>query len=130
MATFRLVQPDGLKVVNLKAAGTAIAEGVAVKTATALAAAGNADTGIGITMAPIAASSFGPVAIAGTFEGTAASGVNFAPGDKVYLEANGELGTGAMGEKAFGYVVNTDPATGGLVQFELVSDLYVQFTHG
>lgn len=49
--------------------------------------------------------------------GSAATGVNFAVGDQVYLDASGKLDTGSIGNVSLGTVVGTDPETAGFVEF-------------
>lgn len=50
--------------------------------------------------------------------GRAATGVNFATGDKVYLAAGQALDTGSAGNKAVGTVVGDDPESAGWVEFD------------
>jgi len=104
--------------------GTALSEGdMVVLSSGALAeVADDCTTGIvGICAEDIAASSYGTVYISGVFKGTAASGVNFAIGDKVYAAGADTLDAGSQNDVCVGKVVHTDPSAGGTVYFELWS---------
>ena len=50
--------------------------------------------------------------------GRAATGVDLAVGDDVYLDATQELDAGSTGNTSLGTVVGEDPESGGLVTFE------------
>lgn len=60
---------------------------------------------------------------AGEWEGDAASGVNFAPGEKVSAADHLTLRKTAT-DKYAGRVIKTDPASGGKVKFWHVSELF------
>lgn len=60
---------------------------------------------------------------------TAASGVNFAPGDKAYVATSTTLDAGSTGNKSAGIIVNTDPASGGVLELSLTTEQSGQFTH-
>lgn len=57
---------------------------------------------------------------------TAASGVNFAPGDSAYIATTTTVDAGSQGNTPCGIVVNTDPATAGAVDLLIqTSDLTI-----
>lgn len=123
LQSFRPIQGNILTIVL--PTGEAINEGEAVKlSSNAIVKAGDGETVIGITAASAASGAQCSVYVMGEFEGTAASGVNFAPGDVVYMAASQELDTGSMGNKGVGAVVGTDPSTAGKVRFWLTSSLF------
>lgn len=51
---------------------------------------------------------------------TAASGVNFAPGDACYIASATTVDTGSQGNYRCGNVVNTNPSTAGEVEMEIL----------
>lgn len=59
--------------------------------------------------------------------GRAASGVNFALGDQVYIDGTQELDAGSATNVSLGKVVAFDPETAGLVEFDFDPDY--TFTH-
>lgn len=63
----------------------------------------------------------------GQFTAKAASGVNFAMGDQVYLAASNEVDAGSATNKSIGVVVDNDPATAGTVTIDF--DPWGTFAH-
>lgn len=123
---FRFVSGRGTTVVMKANASTAINVGELVYLSSGLLTIANDSntTGfVGVAAENIPVSTFGTVIIDGVFEGTAAAGVNFAPGDYVYSNgaAATKLDAGTAADLAVGLCVNTDPATAGAVQFTLHS---------
>ena len=104
---------DNARTVNMPVVTGAVSAGDPVKLGTnGVAPAGDGDTMFGIAISDGAVGE--TIAIwrgPGTFKGTAASGVDFAVGDRVYLAASGELDTGSTGNASCGVVVDADPAT-------------------
>jgi len=104
--------------------GTALNEGdmVVISSGTLAEVADSCTTGVvGICAEDIAANAYGTVYTSGVFKGTAASGVDFAIGDKVYAAGADTLDTGSSNDVAVGRVVHVDPSSGGTVYFELLS---------
>ena len=52
---------------------------------------------------------------------TAASGVNFAPGDACYIASATTIDAGSQGNYRCGNVVNTDPSTAGEVEMDILT---------
>lgn len=95
----------------------AITQGNPVKLGTnGVDAAGDGDTMFGIAMESGAiGDSISIWRGDGQFSAKAASGVNFAMQDRVYLAASNEVDAGSTGNKSIGVVVDNDPATAGTV---------------
>lgn len=60
------------------------------------------------------------IPIGGIFKVKAATGVNFAIGDRIYAAGGGEFGVGAAGNPVCGFVVDFDPASAGWFRALLV----------
>lgn len=112
--------------VRMKAGSTAISEGDMVTLSSgALVAVADSNTvgAVGVAAEDIAANSYGTVYTAGVFTGAAATGTDFALGDKVYNASASTLDAGSTGDIAVGKVVHVDPSSGGTVHFALWSIL-------
>ena len=117
--------------VRMKAGSSAISEGDLVTLSGGLlVAVADANTvgAVGVAAEDIAASEYGTVYTAGVFTGSAASGVDFALGDKVYTASASTLDAGSTGDVAVGKVVYVDPSAGGTVHFSLWSILEKDIT--
>ena len=112
--------------VNLLNGDTALEEGDMVTFASNVlveVADSNTVGAVGVCAQDIAAGAYGTVYTAGVFEGTAATGTDFGHLDEVYNSAADELDGGTTSDVPVGRVVNHDPASGGSVQFVLLSCL-------
>lgn len=113
---------DSARTVDMPVVTGAVTAGDPVKLGTnGITVAGNGDDMFGIAMSDGAIGE--TIAVwrgHGTFKATAASGVNFAVGDRVYLAASGEIDAGTTGDNSCGIVVDADPATAS-------TDVHVDF---
>lgn len=116
--------------VNMPCGGT-VNYGEPVKISSgAIVVAGDGETVVGIALTSGVSGETIAVLVTGVVQATAASGVNFAPADLVYLATSATLDAGSTGNKSVGAVVNTDPSTAGTVQIYLHSSIMNnQFTH-
>ena len=131
MARNFVIKDDYGHHVRMKAGSTAISEGDMVTLASGLlTAVADANTvgAVGVAAEDIAANSYGNVYTAGVFSGSAASGVDFALGDKVYTASASTLDAGSTSDVAVGKVVYSDPSAGGTVYFSLWSILEKDIT--
>lgn len=121
---------DSARTINAPVVTGAVAAGDMVKFGTnGITVAGDGDTVYGVAMSDGAVGETiavwrGP----GTIKVTAASGVNFAVGDRVYAAASGEVDTGSTGNISIGQVVDADPATASTSVF-VDFDPYGVFAH-
>lgn len=60
---------------------------------------------------------------------TAASGVDFAPGDECYVASSSTVDGGSQSNLSCGRVVNVDPSEAGTLEIELHTEDSGQFTH-
>jgi predicted RecA/RadA family phage recombinase len=108
-----------LDTVLLKTSTTAVKEGDGLKTIAATAATADGDAVDFVAAADIDAGKFGAHYYEGVFNGLAAAGVNFAPGDKIVVAtaSAATFDAGTATNPVTGRVINTDPATAGRFDF-------------
>lgn len=104
---------DGGMTVNILLTATVLA-GEMVKLGGTLA--GDGETAYGIAMkSGVSGDTIAVWRGPGRCSGTADTGVNFANGDRVYMQGTQKLDAGSTTNKSVGVVADTDPATAGAV---------------
>ncbi len=93
--------------------------------------AGDGDTVWGVAVTPAASGASVAVDISPTsrYQAQAASGVNFAPGDPVYMAASYEIDAGSSSNLSAGNVVDYNPASAGLVILLLTPGALARTSH-
>lgn len=128
MPAFTPVDSGAARTINMRLTGTVAAGDPVTLGTNGVAKSTNGQTVFGFAAA--AGVSGDIIAIYrgnGTYRGTADTGVDFANGDRVYIETNTTLSAGAATERSLGVVVDSDPASAGTVDFDF--DPWGTFAH-